>query len=148
MNKFETLIQELGEVLGVTLQAEKGFLCKLLLKDTIHVQLESDEENDRIIIASLIAELPPGKFREDALMTALKINFLDTSLGSFAYTDKPPTLVLQMYLPISTSAALLGALLQQFVEKAMTWKESIEQGTVTQLAQTGKSSLPSPLNFS
>lgn len=148
MNKFETLIQELGQVLGFTLQAEKGFLCKLILRGTIHVQLEFDEENDRIIIASLFAELPPGKFREDALMTALKTNFLDPSLGSFGYIDTPPTLVLQMYLPLSTSAALLGALLQQFVEKAITWKEAIEQGTVSQLAQAGKSSLPSPLNFS
>lgn len=147
MNKFELLIEELGQILGIPLQGEKGSICKLFIKEKIHLQIEYDEETERIILACFVSELPPGKFREDILSVALKANYLDSSLGSFAYTDSNQALILQLYLPSSTPAALLGTLLQQFTEKAIEWKEAIEQGNVSRLISTSRSSLPSPISL-
>ncbi len=148
MNKFELLIQELGQILGITLQAEQGFLCKVFIKEKIHLQIEYDEAAERIILACFISEVPPGKFREDVLTAALKINYIDSSLGSFSYADPTQTLMLQLYLPSSVAAPLLGTLLQQFTEKAISWKEAIEQGNVSRLVPSASSSFPSPINLS
>ena len=60
MNKFELLIQELGQILGTSLQAERGSICKLLIKDKIHMQIEYDEEAERVILACFVSEIPPG----------------------------------------------------------------------------------------
>ena len=147
MNKFETLIDELGKILNIPLEAEHGFLCKLNIKDKIRLQIEYDEPTEKIILVCFVSEVPPGKFREQTLVAALKANHQDTSLGSFAYVENSQTLILQHYLPISVSAALLGTLLQQFTDKAIGWKEAIEQGNVSLLVPSPPSSLPSPLSF-
>ena len=147
MNKFELLIQELGQILGISLQGEQGSICKLFIKDKIHLQIEYDEEAERIILACFVSEIPPGKFREDILSAALKANYIDPSLGSFAYSENTQILILQLYLPSSIPPALLGTLLQQFTEKAITWKDAIEQGNVSRLVSNPGSSLPSPINL-
>lgn len=147
MNKFELLIQELGQILGITLQAEQGSLCKVFIKEKVHLQIEYDEAAERIILACFIVEIPPGKFREDVLTAALKANYIDSSLGSFSYADSIQTLILQLYLPSSVAAPFLGTLLQQFTEKAISWKEAIEQSNVSRLVPSASSSLPSPINL-
>lgn len=148
MNDFESLIQELGSILGITLQAEQGFLCKIFIKDKVHLQIEYDESAKRILLLCFICEIPPGKFREDVLTAALKANYIDTSSGSFAFVDSTQTLILQLYLPTSTTAALLAPLSTQLADKAISWKDAIDQGNISTLAPSVSSSLPSPLNFS
>ncbi|MES2199917.1 MAG: hypothetical protein V4489_07100 [Chlamydiota bacterium] len=148
MNKFEMLIQELGQILGISLEAEQGSLCKMFIKEKVHLQIEYDEEFERIILACFVCEVPPGKFREDTLTAALKANYIDSSLGSFSYVESTQTLILQLYLPSSVAAPLLGTLLQQFTEKAIDWKEAIEHGNVSGLVPSVGSSLPSPMNLS
>lgn len=147
MNKFETLIGELGHILNIPLEAEHGFLCKLNIKEKVHLQIEYDEASEKIILVCFVCEVPPGKFREQTLIAALKANHQDISLGSFSYVEGSQTLILQHYLPISVAAALLGTLLQQFTDKAIVWKEAIEQGNVSLLVPSAPSSLPSPLSF-
>lgn len=147
MSKFSDLLTALGGVLGATLYPEQETLCKIKIKDGPSVQLEFDESSDRVFLISLLAELPPGKFREEALLTALKANYEDTSLGSFAYADAKQMLTLQLFLPSSTPAPLLATLLQQFVEKGNIWKTAIVQGSVSSLSPSGSSDLPSPMNF-
>ncbi len=142
------LIQELGEILGVSLSAEQGFLCKLNIKDKVKVQIEYEESSDRIILACFIAEIPPGKFREGVLSAGLKANYLDPSLGIFCYAEGPENLILQMYLPGSTQPALFATLLQQFTDKGIKWKEGLEQGSLNSLVPSSSSSLPSPMNLS
>ena len=148
MNKFELLIQDLGKILGFPLQAEKTYLCKLFIKNKIHLQIEYDEAYERIFITSIVFEIPPGKFREDVLIAALKANYIDSSLGFFSYVDGIQSLILQLYLPISITSALLATLLQQFTAKAIAWKEALESGNISQLVPTATSSFPSPMNLS
>jgi len=148
VNKFAALIEQLGHTLGIRLQAEKESMCTLRMKDKVKVQIEYDDTADRIVLLCFVAEVPPGKFREETLITALQANFHDTSLGFFAYLDKMQTLVLQMYLPLSTGPSLLGTLLEQFTAKGIEWKEAVESGRVSQKAPSKGGSLPSPMNFS
>jgi hypothetical protein len=148
MSEFESLIKELGTILGVSLQAENDSICKLLIKEQLQLQIESDEAAERIILACFISEIPPGGFREEVFATALKANFLDQSLGGFSYEDSTRSLVLQLYLPIAIAAPLLATLIQQFTDKALDWKSAIEQGDISRLIPGGTSSLPSPMNLS
>ena len=64
MNPFELLIQHLGLLLGVSLHAENGYLCRLIAAGSLKVHLEHEPNLHRILIASFICEIPPGKFRE------------------------------------------------------------------------------------
>jgi hypothetical protein len=148
MSKFSDLITSLGSLLGTSLEVEKEILCKIKIRDLISIQMEYDEQTDRIILVSFLGELPPGKFREEALLAALKANHIDTSLGSFAYIDAKQMLIVQLFLPVSTAAPLLATLVQQLTEKAIAWKNGIAQGTLSSLVPNSTSSLPSPMNFS
>lgn len=148
MSKFSDLLSPLGSILGTHLEPEQDTLCKIRMKDGVSVQLEYEENGDRLLLVSLLSELPPGKFREEALLAALKANYLDTSLGSFAYVDAKQTLAMQLFLPGSISPALLATLLQQFTEKGVSWQTAVTQGTFSSLIPSSSSALPSPMNFS
>lgn len=148
MNPFETLISELGSVLGISLEAEQGRFCKLDIKGKIKIQIEYEEPSDSIRMACFVIALPPGKFREDVLSAALKANHIDPSSGTFAYAEGAQSLMLQLLLPCSVSPALMATLLGQLTEKGIEWKEAAERGNIHSLVTSTRSGLPSPMKFS
>ena len=145
MNPFEELIQELGPLLNTSLKAEKGSLCHLLIHGSLKVCLEYEPSYERVLIASFLAELPPGKFREDVLKEGLKYNALPEALdGTFAYSEKNNQLVFFLYVPISSSPQSFTQILLHFVAEADTWKHAIETGNIQQISRP--SILPPPLS--
>jgi hypothetical protein len=140
MNFFEELIQKLGEALHTPLHAEKGYLCKLRIHDSLKVQIEHDSSSDQILMASFLIDLPPGKFREDTLKEALKANSQIDAFGTFAYSEKQNSLVLFLYLPSSIDAELLQTALSKFIEKAMSWIAAIQSGNLSSVATSLKRS--------
>jgi len=135
MNPFERLIQDLGVALGVSLHVEKGYLCRLIAEGSLKVHLEHEPDLHRILIASFLAEIPPGKFREDILKEALKTNDSLDRLGALAYSEKNNSLAYFLYLPEdclpnSVYSALLG-----FIETAKAWKAAVETGQMHLIAR-------------
>ncbi len=145
MNKFEEIIHELGIQLNLPLHAERGFICRLNINNIFHIQLEHEENRNRILLATYITEIPPGRFREDILKEALKINNLFPLDGIFSFSERANKLALFIYLPfISLTAQQLYQHLDQFIEKADKWRVAIETGQIASISTSTSRSLPPP----
>ncbi len=135
MNMFELLIQDLSKHLGTALHAEKGYICKLRILGTLRVQIEHEASFNRLLIASFLCELPPGKFREDVLKEGLKENNSLNRLGVLAYSEKNNSLAYFLYLPETTASEKVSETLLQFIEKAKAWKTAVETGQMHLIMQ-------------
>ena len=135
LNKFEELIVQLGKELGLPLHAERGRICRLNINGLLHVHIEYDEAKDRVLLATFIAEIPPGKFRENVLKETLRINNNYPRLGTFAYSEKNNQLALFIYTPFaSLPADQLLERLMTFIHSADEWRLAIEQGSLARVA--------------
>ena len=94
MERFEMLLHELSVELDVTLHPEKDESCVLMINETVKVQLEANVRTDHLLVASFVAEIPPGKFRENTLRDALKSNYPFPKNGTLAYSERNNQLVL------------------------------------------------------
>jgi Tir chaperone protein (CesT) family len=114
----------------LTLQADRHHACAIQIKQGLIVQLESDSAQEKLLIASQIIEVPPGKFRENVLKEALKMNALpDPLIGIFCYIGKINQLVLFQYYPFDIlTAQRLAALLGPFIQTAEKWRDAIARG--------------------
>jgi len=113
------------------MKPDKNNSCLLNIKDKLKVQLELDTNNQSVlIIASVLGELSPGKFREDILLSALKANAKPyPRIGNFAYSTKLNSLVLSSSLNIDHfKAENVLAVLTPFFHKAYAWKDAIDRG--------------------
>ena len=135
MNPFELLIQHLGLLLGVSLHAENGYLCRLIAAGSLKVHLEHEPNLHRILIASFICEIPPGKFREELLKEALKTNDSLDRLGVLAYSEKNNSLAYFLYLPEDVAPDKASSSLLGFIETAKAWKAAVETGQMHLIAR-------------
>lgn len=131
IDPFEQILHSLGEQLGLPLHTDKNQACAIQIKHGLIVQLERDPGQERLLIASKIIEIPPGRFRENVLKEALKANALpDPRIGIFAYIAKINQLVLYQYYPfdILTAQRMMG-LLGPFIQTAESWRNAIAKGS-------------------
>jgi hypothetical protein len=101
-------------------------------------------------MATFIAEVPPGKLRENILRDALKAHFPYPELGSFGYSERNNKLSLFHYIPLSgLTGEKCATLLASFIDKALKWKEAIEMGQTAALVPGGSTTTTplSPLNL-
>jgi hypothetical protein len=145
MTIFETLIEELGKVLNIPLQAEKEVFCNINAGDIIQVQLEHRE--GQVFMASFLVEVPPGTFREDVLVQALKHNYDEKAEETFSFISAKEMLALELSLPEEVSAKELSDRLKKFVEIGQTWKEAIDLGDLNSISKPATNSFVSPLNL-
>jgi hypothetical protein len=131
IDRFHEILQLLGGELGLTLHTDRNHACALQINEGLIVQLESDAAQEKLLIASQIIEVPPGKFRENVLKEALKANALpDPRIGTFAYIAKINQLVLYQYYPFDIlNAQRLAGLLAPFIQTAEKWREAITSGS-------------------
>lgn len=59
MKTFADIITELGEKLDRDFHAEQGHACRLLVNDSIFVQLEEETTGEFILLTAEVSELPP-----------------------------------------------------------------------------------------
>jgi hypothetical protein len=135
MNSFELLIQDLSTLLGIPLHAEKGYLCRLIAQGSLKVHLEHEPDLHRILIASFVCEIPPGKFREDILKEALKSNDSLDRLGTLAYSEKNNSLAYFLYLQEDTAPNSVSSILLGFIDTAKAWKTAVETGQMHLIAR-------------
>lgn len=144
MDRFEELLDQFGRLINVVLRPDRNQACRLTFNKTLQVQLEYDIAKEKILIASLIAEIPPGKFRENILREALKANNLYPRTGTLGYSERHNKLALFDFLSVhGLTAEKLSAYLTPFVEKANFWRTSIESGIVPIFSQVAIKAGPS-----
>lgn len=137
MDRFAILLADLGELIQVPLHPDHQRSCILSINQELHVHLKEEDNEDRILIATFVSELPPGKFRENILKETLKENQLYPRIGTFGYSDRNNQLALfaHVYYP-GLRGDTLADFLEAFLEKAFSWKMAIETGQLPQRGQT------------
>lgn len=130
MDRFQEILWDLGEEIDVPLHVDTNNACKIVLDDDLSIQLEVDRAGERLLIVAFVAEIPPGRFRENLLKETLKINAMQNRSGIFAYIEKINMLVLFHFLTLETvKAEMLADFLELFSKEAGTWRSSISMGT-------------------
>jgi hypothetical protein len=138
MDRFEELLKDFGREINLPLHPDKNRLCRLNINDILHVQIESDEAKDRILIATFICDVPAGKFRENILKESLKANHFYPRVGTLAFSERNNKLALFEYVQYSNlTGEKLGQVLGQFIERADAWRLAIERGQTAPSTESG-----------
>ncbi len=129
MDRFEEILGEFGKLVGAPLHPDKRGACKLSVNNILHIQIEMQPEKERLLLACMICEIPPGKFRENILKDGLRTNWPYPLHGTLSYSEKNNKLCLFEYLSLEnfTPQKLLDNL-KAFIAKADSWRVGIEQG--------------------
>lgn len=140
MEFFEDLITDFGKELNIPLHLDKIGCCLLNVNGTLRVQIEFVESREAVLIASHIADLIPGKVRENVLKDALKANHEYGHKSIFAYSAKNNKISLFTYIPQTiVTPHLLASTFQAFVQKADEWRQAIDTGQTSYLLSRGSS---------
>ena len=130
MKNFEDILNELSDLLDVDLSLDSNRACVIVLNEKIKIQMEQDIAGEYLTLAAMIADLAPGKFREEVLKSALKVNnTISYSTTILAFVAKLNKLVLYEKIPmIDLNGQKLYDLILDFFHKAENWKNAIEGG--------------------
>ncbi len=144
MDKFAAVLADLAALIDVPLQPDHNRSCSLNVNNAMHVQLQEEENKDRILIGAFVGELPPGKFREILLKETLKENNLYPRVGTFSYSPRNNQLAFFTYVLLPTlTGDILADILEIFLDRAFSWKTALETGQIpsrgTNLQKTGPS---------
>jgi carbonic anhydrase len=136
MDRFLLLLDDLGGLIGIPFHVNSKGLCQLNINNQLHIQISDEKEKDRILIATFICEIPPGKFKENIFSEALKENHSYPRLATFAYSEKNNQLAVfsHVYYPNLTGDSLAD-FLEKFIEKALSWKTGVETGHLPKLGE-------------
>jgi hypothetical protein len=137
MDRFAILLDDLGGLINVPLHPDVKGACRLSINGQIHLQLQDEGDKDRVLVATFICDIPPGKFRENILKETLKENNIYPRLGTFAYSERNNKLAFfsYVYYP-GLRGDNLADFLALFLEKVFSWKTAIETGQLPQRSQT------------
>src|SRR5690242_10901666 len=123
-DRFEEILSELGIECGQPLHPDSRGACKLFVNELMHVQIEYRQEIESLVLLTFICEIPPGKFRENVLKTALKVNHFSPEKSHLSYSDKNNQLALFQYFPMKTlTGKQLIGYLERFMKKAGDWRQ-------------------------
>lgn len=129
MDRFETLLWDLGEITQLPLHQDKHRACTLLLEGKLKVQLQMEQSGKHLIACAFLGEIPPGRFREEVLKEALKVNHRFHPFGFFAFYEQKSQLVLhQLLLEEGLSAECCLQEIELLIEEADEWRLALEAG--------------------
>lgn len=144
MDHFALLLADLGALIQVPLHPDHHRTCCLVINGELHVQLKEDESRDRILVGAFLSEIPAGKFRELILIETLKENNLFPRLGNFSYSQRNNQLALYSYAYFQgLDGDKMASFLEQFFEKAFSWKTALQTGQVPERGHTLQKTGPS-----
>ena len=133
MDKFLLLLDDLGTLIGIPFHVNAKGLCQININNQLHVQISNESDKDRILVATFISDVPPGKFKENIFLEALKANQPFPRLGTFAYSEKNNQLAFFSHVYYrNLNGDTLADFLEKFIEKALSWKIGIETGHLPQ----------------
>ena len=130
MTPFKDVIHDLGLELDTTLHVDEKGVCCIEINDLIKVQLEPGPNNRSLLICTIVSEIPPGKFREQALLDYLRANdYENQKYGTFSFLPKRNLLFFHhRYSTQGFRADELVEFLTLFAERANAFKEAINKG--------------------
>lgn len=129
MDRFQAFLNQLSLIVQVPLYADRKRAVRLTIDQSLHMQIEDEEQNNRILIASFLHEIPAGKYRENLLKEGLKANTLYPRIGTFAYCERNNQFCLFDYLSyINLTGEKAADRLACFIEKALNWRQAIAKG--------------------
>lgn len=128
-DKFKDLIKDLADLLMQDLYVDKNGACVIVYDDVIKVQLELDKSSQNLIVFSSVSPLPPGKFRENVLLDALKENEKFPYIAIFSFFEPDSSLALHNFLDFANlKADVLASYLSTFVELCFLYRNAINSG--------------------
>lgn len=134
IDAFSELLQDFGRAINLTLSSENN-ISTLLVDEKLFVQLKFHQDEEDLLIISPLTQIPPGKFRENALAKALQANQMEPNFGFFSYNSKSNELLLFNYLHLTElNGENLKKFLSKFIPVAFFWKNSLEKGDLQSIA--------------
>lgn len=130
MDRLSHLIEELSALIDVPLQLDHRRICSLRIDHSLLVELK-EEENDRLLIATFLGEMAPGKFRETLFKEALKENDSLNRIGTLCYVERNNQMALFTYRDMEgLRGDLLADTLEPFLERAFAWRRCLDTGEI------------------
>ncbi len=130
MDPLQQLLSLLGEELHLKLHIDHHSSCSIRLSSNLIVQLQLNDTQEDLLLFAKLGEVPPGKFRENFLTSALKANGgPDPIPGILGYIGRNDQLALFQSYPLrilekETLLPLFGG----FVAMAVQWRDALERG--------------------
>ncbi len=141
MDRFTELLEELGDLLNTDLRPDVRGHCKISIDDTWNVQIEFQPERERLLIASFLCDVPPGKLRENILKDGLKANWPTPKGGVLCYSERNNKLCLFDYVSTEhLTGKQLASALDAFITQGKSWQKAVETGTTSDLVPSSKKS--------
>ena len=147
MERFALLIDELSEEMDVPLAADPELRCHIVINESLHIQLEAADNQERVLLVAVLADVPAGKYREVLFTACLKHNALPfPRYGTLGYLQPLNQLVMHEFLSIhELDGPKLHEFLGIFITKAQEWKGAIESGAPLPTGVEEVKKAPSPM---
>lgn len=137
---FMTLLQDLGERLGIRLEPDISDVVGVRFNEGTLVNFQEIPETNKLLVTSVCGSIgATGTYRESILKAALQANHkLPPRFGIFSYLPESDKLVLHETFDIQNITATgLVDYLAEFCFKASTWEEALHQGQVPDVTVEG-----------
>lgn len=136
MDRFSEILFDLGKEINVDLYPDPNRICQLNYDEEFTLQLQFDEPRSELIIASLVTEVPAGKYREKLFRATLIYNEAYPRLGTFGYSESNNMLI---FFDKKKAADITGEqmfhYLEIFIAEVKLWKDAIEGGKPLPIAE-------------
>ncbi len=149
---FEDLLRELGQSLGIDLHIDSHGACCLQLKDKLRVQIEPDKKDECIILAAMLGELGPGRFREEVFKEALRVNAYNLTNGQtgaiLGFCARLNQFTCYSTLPFyELTAEKLTNALTYLVEQSLAWFDAVQNGQTVPPGFIPRPTMPTPFGI-
>lgn len=131
-NLYESILSELGAILGVSLFPDSHNTCLVRLKSGVKVQMEMDPIGHQFVIGIDLGVVPAGQYRQSLFREALRTNGLKhPRTGILAFSRKTGHMVLYETLDTQDlNGERVAFRLTPLAEKGLKWQDAIQRGEV------------------
>jgi Tir chaperone protein (CesT) family len=135
-NLFEALLDEVGHALKIAdLHADRNNTCLISMPNGVKIQLEMHSRTQEFVLGSDLGQIPPGRYRENLFIEALRSNGMPNHVGILAYSAKNDHLILFQTINLKDlTGERIATDMSPFIEKAKIWQEAMEKGEIPVVA--------------
>lgn len=144
VDQLERMLQEASSYFNINLSLEGKAACQVDMPNGLTLVIEPAADGDGVMVFCGLANVPPGRYREDLFAAGLKANGLaERGPGVFGFLEKSALFGLYERIPENrVTGKRIFSVGQALMEKGTTWKDDIDGGRIP-IVQTGISAGPS-----
>lgn len=137
-DRFSALLEELSSAMQIKLAPDAFNSCLITFPDKMTILLKPSSDLESLSILSEIASPGQGSYRLLLFKEALKANAQkEPKDGVFCYGEQTNKLLLYKNISMADlTGPMLFDTIQELVNTARLWKESIEHNEIPRLTQT------------